>query len=108
MCQGILKTQINLNSRENIRIFIIHHISQKKYSQFLAVHTSRKKAYTKIYRTKKLNQLIFKSSWVPNLAKCMHVVCETKLWEIWFQKCKIDKGNNVMHVNPNTNDAWKD
>ena len=62
MCQGILKTQINLNSRENIRLVILHHISQIKYSQVLAVHTSRKKAYTKIYRTKKLNQLIFKSS----------------------------------------------
>ena len=30
MCQGILKTQINLNSKENICTFIIHHISQKK------------------------------------------------------------------------------
>ena len=24
----------------------------------------------------KINQSRFKSSWVPNLAKCMHVMCE--------------------------------
>ena len=29
-----------------------------------------------MYRTKKINQSIFKSSWVPNLAKCMHVMYE--------------------------------
>ena len=39
--------------RENICTCIIHHIS-KKYFQFSTIHTSRKIAYTKIYRTKKL------------------------------------------------------
>ena len=29
------------------------------------------------------------------------------LLEIWLQKCKINKENNVMHVNSITNDAWK-
>ena len=55
----------------------------------------------------KINQSIFKSSWVPNLVKCMRVVCE-KQWVIWLQKCKMDKENNTMHVNPIINEAWKD
>ena len=54
-----------------------------------------------------MNQSIFKSSWLLSLVKCMRVVCET-LWEIWLQKCKIDKENNAMHMNPITIDTWKD
>ena len=58
MCQGILKTQIHLKSRENICTFIIHHIS-KTYFQFSALHTSTKIAYTKMYVTQKLiNQFL--------------------------------------------------
>ena len=34
--------------------------------------------------------------------------CVWKQWEIWLQKCKIDKENNIMHANPNKNDSWKD
>ena len=35
----------------------------------------------------------------------MHVVCETNEW---YKKYMIDKENNVMPVNPITNDKWKD
>ena len=31
----------------------------------------------KCTKDSKINQSIFKSSWVPNLAKCMHVMCES-------------------------------
>ena len=34
MCQGVLKTQINLNSRENICTFVINHISQENIPNF--------------------------------------------------------------------------
>ena len=72
------------------------------YFQFLPVHTSRKTAYTNMYKTQKLiNQSIFGSSWVPSLANCMQ-------WEIWLQKCKMDKESNAMHVLIYMCNAWKD
>ena len=37
----------------------------------------------------------------------MHVMCENnKRYDC--KKCKMDKENNIMHVNPNKNDARKD
>ena len=45
---------------------------------FSIVHTSIKIAHTKMYKTKKLINRFLRSSWVPNLAKCMRVVCECK------------------------------
>ena len=52
-----------------------------------------------MYKDSKINQSIFKSSWVPNLAKCMHVMCENNerydcKTARWIQK------NNAMHMNP--------
>ena len=58
------------SSRENICTLIIHHISKKI---FLISHI--KNIYENV-KNSKINQSIFKSSWVPNLAKCMHVMCE--------------------------------
>ena len=51
-----------------------------------------------MYRTQELINQFFKSSWVPNLAKRMSVMCENNIWEIWLHKCKIDIVNNAMHV----------
>ena len=61
---------------EKIFAHFLSTISQKKYFQLSVVHTSRKIAYTKMYRTKKINQSIFKLSWVPNLAKRARDACE--------------------------------
>ena len=91
--------------RENIWTIIIHHIS-KKISSIFSIHTSRKIAYTKMYKDSKINQSIFKSSWVHNLAKCMHVICENNE----RYDCKtarwIQKTMQCMWI-LNINDAWK-
>ena len=68
-----------------------------KKNIFYSAHI--KIAYTKKYIAQKINQSIFKSSWVPNLAKCMHVMCENNerydcKTARWIQKI------NAMHVNP--------
>ena len=91
--------------RKNIWTIIIHHIS-KKISSIFSIHTSRKIAYTKMYKDSKINQSIFKSSWVHNLAKCMHVICENnerydcKIAR-WIQK--IMQCMWILKIN----DAWK-
>ena len=61
---------------EKIFAYLLSIKSLKIYFQFVPVHTSRKTTYTNMYRTKKINQSIFKSSWVFNLPKCMHVMCK--------------------------------
>ena len=88
------------SSRENICTLIIHHISKKN---FLISHI--KNIYENV-KNSKINQSIFKSSWVPNLAKCMHVRfennerydCKTTRW--------IQKIVQCMWI-LNINDAWK-
>ena len=63
--------------------------------------TDKKLHILKCTKDSKINQSIFKSSWVPNLGKCMHVIyenneryhCKTARW---IPK----KKKNAMHVNP--------
>ena len=47
---------------EKIFAYLLSIKSLKIYFQFVPVHTSRKTTYTNMYRTKKINQSIFKSS----------------------------------------------
>ena len=84
------------NQVEKIFEQLLSIISQKKFPQFSALHTSRKIAYTKMYKDSKINQSILKSSWVSNLAKCMYVMCENNE----RYDCKMDIENNAIHVNP--------
>ena len=88
-------------SRENI-CTLLSIISLKK-NIFCSSHI--KIAYTKIHNSK-INQSIFRSSWVLNLAKCMCVMYENNE----RYDCKMQDGyrkKNLMHLNPITNDAWK-
>ena len=61
---------LNSNQVKKIFAFII---SLKKI--FSAIH-QKKKHILKCTKDSKNNQSIFKSSSVPKLAKCMHVMCE--------------------------------
>ena len=38
----------------------------------------------------------------------LYAWCVWKQWEIWLQKCKMDKENNAMHVLICMCNAWKD
>ena len=60
------------SSKENI-CTLLSVISLKKI--FSAIH-QKKKHILKCTKDSKNNQSIFKSSSVPKLAKCMHVMCE--------------------------------
>ena len=60
-----------------------------------------------MYKDSKINQSIFKLSWVPNLAKCMHVMCENNER---YDCCKTARWiQNTMQCMwiLNINDAWK-
>ena len=64
MCFHVLRYFENSNQPHEQRkyLHIYYPPYLKKYFQFLAIHTSGKIAYTEMYRTKKINQSIFKSS----------------------------------------------
>ena len=61
------------SSKENI-CTLLSIISLKKI--FSAIHQKKKRHILKCIKDSKNNQSIFKSSSVPKLAKCMHVMCE--------------------------------
>ena len=61
------------SSKENI-CTLLSIISLKKI--FSAIHQKKKRHILKCTKDSKNNQSIFKSSSVPKLAKCMHVMCE--------------------------------